>query len=227
MEQPTFYPYLSGRDNLRYLQGIGGYSNSTYIDHLLGKVGLADRANSKFRTYSLGMKQRLGLAYALLGDPELLILDEPTNGMDPAGMAEVRDLIRKLGDDGHTVLLSSHLLSEVEQVCEGVAILSGGRLIAQGDVKELVGGRGGVRIRTTDDVRAAEIVASLDWVSEVVVQDGGLMVTAPPDRSSEISAALSERDIHISEIIQTRESLEEYFLKVTGGDTQSSEEQMP
>ena len=94
-------------------------------------------------------------------------------------------------------------------------------------MKELVGGRGGVRIRTTDDVRAAEIVASLDWVSEVVVQDGGLMVTAPPERSSDISAELSERGIHISEIIQTRESLEEYFLKVTGGDTQSSEEQMP
>lgn len=173
------------------------------------------------------MKQRLGLAYALLGDPELLILDEPTNGMDPAGMAEVRDLIRKLGDDGHTVLLSSHLLSEVEQVCDGVAILSRGRLIAQGDVKELVGGRGGIRIRTTDDVRAAEIVASLDWVSEVVAQDGGLMVTAPPNRSFEISAALSERGIHISEIIQTRESLEEYFLKVTGEDTRSSGEQMP
>ena len=226
IELPAFYPYLSGRDNLRYLQGIGGFSSSAHVDSLLGKVGLADRADSKFRTYSLGMKQRLGLAYALLGDPELLILDEPTNGMDPAGMAEVRDLIRKLGDDGHTVLLSSHLLSEVEQVCGGVAILSRGRLIAQGDVKELVGGRGGVRIRTTDDVRAAEIVASLDWVSEVVVQDGGLMVTAPPDRSFKISAALSERGIYISEIIQTRESLEEYFLKVTGEDTRPSGEQM-
>ena len=138
VETPAFYPYLSGRDNLAYFQGIAGRSNAAELDDLLEKVGLADRADSRYRTYSLGMKQRLGLAYALLGDPELLFLDEPTNGMDPAGMAEVRDLIRSLGTGGRTVLLSSHLLHEVEQVCDSVAILSKGKLIAQGDVEDLV-----------------------------------------------------------------------------------------
>ena len=106
VETPSFYPYLSGRDNLAYYQGITGRGNRKELDDLLSKVGLADRAKSRFRTYSLGMKQRLGLAYALLGDPELLFLDEPTNGMDPAGMAEVRDMIRGLGTGGRTVLLS-------------------------------------------------------------------------------------------------------------------------
>ena len=134
VETPSFYPYLSGRDNLAYYQGISGRGDRKELDHLLRKVGLADRANSRFRTYSLGMKQRLGLAYAFLGDPELLFLDEPTNGMDPAGMAEVREMIRGLGTGDRTVLLSSHLLHEVEQVCDSVAILSKGKLIAQGKV---------------------------------------------------------------------------------------------
>ena len=191
MESPTFYPHLSGRDNLRYLQGIAGPSNPAYVDHLPAMVGLAERGDAKFRTYSLGMKQRLGLAYALLGDLELLVLDEPTNGMDPAGMAEVRDLIRELGREGHTVLLSSHLLHELEQVCDTVAIMSRGRLIAQGAVQELLAGRGAVRIRTTDDGKAAEIAASLPWVSDVRPEDGALVVMAPPERSPDISAALA------------------------------------
>ena len=136
VESPAFYPYLSGRNNLRFFQGISGRGQPDEIDRLLETVGLSERAESKFRTYSLGMKQRLGLAYALLGDPDLLILDEPTNGMDPAGMVEVRELIRGLGNDGHTILLSSHLLNEVEQMCDSVAILSRGKLIVQGSVKE-------------------------------------------------------------------------------------------
>ena len=204
VESPTFYPYLSGRANLKFFQGVGGNNDPDGPDRLLDLVGLAERADSEFQTYSLGMKQRLGLAYALLGNPELLILDEPTNGMDPSGMVEVRQLIRKLGDDGHTVLLSSHLLGEVEQVCDGVAILSRGRLIAQGNVKDLVGGRGGVRIRTTDDARATGILLALDWVAEVTTEDGGLMVIAPPERSSEISAALSAHDIQFSEMVGPR-----------------------
>ena len=129
VETPTFYPYLSGRANLKYFEGISRRGSRDEVDRLLELVGLTGRAGSKFRTYSLGMKQRLGLAYALLGDPELLFLDEPTNGMDPAGMAEVRGLISRLGAEGRTILLSSHLLNEVEQVCDSVAILSNGRLI--------------------------------------------------------------------------------------------------
>ena len=132
VETPAFYPYLSGRRNLAYFQGITGKGNRAELDSLLDTVGLGTRAGDKFQNYSLGMKQRLGLAYALLGDPEILILDEPTNGMDPAGMAEIRDLVRRLGTGGRTVLLSSHLLHEVEMVCDSVAILSRGKLIAQG-----------------------------------------------------------------------------------------------
>ena len=225
VESPTFYPYLSGRDNLRFFQGIAGPGSSDAISRLLDTVGLAGRADSKFRTYSLGMKQRLGIAYALLGDPELLILDEPTNGMDPAGMAEVRELIGKLGHDGCTVLLSSHLLHEVEQVCDSVAILSHGRLIAQGAVKELLSGRGALRLKTTDDRKAAQLVSSLTWISGVRTEEGQLVVVAPPERSSEISAALAEQGIHISEMAQTRESLEEYFLEVTREDLSQSVEE--
>ena len=130
VEMPSFYPYMSGRRNLVYFQGVSQRGAPGDIDGLLDRVGLLDRADDKFHTYSLGMKQRLGLTYALLGDPELLFLDEPTNGMDPEGMAEIRDLIRSLGTGDRTVLLSSHLLHEVEQVCDSVTILSRGKLIA-------------------------------------------------------------------------------------------------
>ena len=144
VEEPSFYPYLSGRNNLRYFQGICGDASSQDVDRLLELVGLSERANSKFNTYSMGMKQRLGIAYALLGDPEVLFFDEPTNGLDPAGMNEVRSLIRRLGSSGSTVLLSSHLLYEVEQVCDSVAILSRGRLVAQGNVHQILKERDGV-----------------------------------------------------------------------------------
>ena len=147
VEEPNFYPYLSGRDNLRYFQGIAGSGALGEVDHLLEMVGLSDRANSKVSTYSLGMKQRLGIAYTLLGDPDMLLLDEPTNGLDPAGMAEVRDLIRHLGGSGRAVLLSSHVLHEVEQVCDSLAILSNGKLIAQGGVADLLRSRARERIR--------------------------------------------------------------------------------
>ena len=220
VETPSFYPYLSGRDNLAYFQGIIGKKNSTELDNLLEMVGLADRAGSRFRTYSLGMKQRLGLAYALLGDPELLFLDEPTNGMDPAGMAEVRDMIRGLGTGGRTVLLSSHLLHEVEQVCDSVAILSKGRLIAQGTVSDLVHSRGGgqVRLRTTDNAKAVEILSALDWVADVTLDGESVLVTAPSERSSELSATLGRAEIYVTEMAAEEMSLEQYFLDVTGND---------
>ena len=184
VETPSFYPYLSGRRNLAYFQGISGRGSPSEIDALLDRVSLLARADSRFQTYSLGMKQRLGIAYALLGDPELLFLDEPTNGMDPEGMAEIRDLILSLGTDGRTVLLSSHLLNEVEQVCDSVTILSKGRLIAQGEVAELIQSRGREQIRasTTDDARAVEILTALDWVEDVTPKDGSLMVAAPHER---------------------------------------------
>ncbi len=218
IETPSFYPYLSGRRNLTYFQGISGRGDPGQLTGLLERVGLAERANDKFQTYSLGMKQRLGLAYSLLGDPELLFLDEPTNGMDPAGMAEVRDLIRGLGTEGRTVLLSSHLLNEVEQVCDSLAILSRGKLIAQGDVAALLRGSGQIRLHTTDDAKAAEILAALDWVEDVVQENGALILNAASERSWEVTAVLSRSQVYVAEMTASQRSLEEYFLDVTGHD---------
>ena len=225
VETPSFYPYLSGRDNLAYYQGITGRGNRKELDDLLSKVGLADRAKSRFRTYSLGMKQRLGLAYALLGDPELLFLDEPTNGMDPAGMAEVRDMIRGLGTGGRTVLLSSHLLHEVDQVCDSVAILSKGKLIAQGKVADLVHTRAGerVRLRTTDNAKAIEVLSALEWVGDVTIDGESVVVTAPSERSSELSSALGRAEVYVTEMAADEMSLEQYFLEITGDGKKDAE----
>ena len=218
VETPSFYPYLSGRRNLAYFQGVSGRGSPRELDELLDKVGLLQRADSKFHTYSLGMKQRLGLAYALLGDPEILFLDVPTNGMDPEGTAEIREMIRELGTGGRTVLLSSHLLHEVEQVCDSVTIISKGKLIAQGPVAELVASRRGeqVRVRTTDNDEARQILLALDWVESVTDGDGDLLVNAPIQRSWELTAALSRSEVYVTEMGPVRVSLEEYFLEVTG-----------
>ena len=217
IETPTFYPYMSGRNNLAYFQGISGRGNPDELDSLLEQVGLASRGDDKFQTYSLGMKQRLGLAYTLLGDPELLLLDEPTNGMDPAGMAEVRELVRSMGDENRTVILSSHLLNEVEQVCDSVAILSHGRLIAQGDVAELLQERGRpqVRLRTNNNAKALDILNALSWVDGVNPDNGYLIAGVESDRSWEITAALSRNEVYVSEMIPAQMSLEQYFLDVT------------
>lgn len=218
VETPSFYPYLSGYNNLAFFQGISGKGSSDELDQLLGKVGLASRGKDSFKTYSLGMKQRLGLAYALLGSPDLLFLDEPTNGMDPAGMAEVRDLIRSLATGGRTILLSSHLLNEVEMVCDSVGILSKGNLIAQGKVADLIQTGEQIRIGTTDNAKALEILSGLDWVTEAVSDDQGLLITAPSDRSAELSIALNQSQVYVSSMVTVRTSLEEYFLEVTGND---------
>lgn len=218
IETPSFYPYLSGRQNLEYFQGVSGKGDRQELDTLLDKVGLLQRADDRYQTYSLGMKQRLGIAYALLGDPELLFLDEPTNGMDPAGMAEIRDLIKQLGAEGRTILLSSHLLHEVELVCDSVAILAKGKLIAQGNVKELVHPQEQVQLRTTSNEQAYQILTSLDWVQGAVVENGHLVVTAPVERSWELTAALSRSQVYVTEMWPLQISLEEYFLDVTAED---------
>ena len=224
VETPAFYPYLSGRQNLAYFQGISGRGEPSELDELLERVGLASRGGDRFQTYSLGMKQRLGLAYAMLGDPELLFLDEPTNGMDPEGMAEVRELVRGLGTGGRTVLLSSHLLHEVEQVCDSVTIISRGRLIAQGAVADLLRARRReqVRVKTTDDDRARETLSVLEWVEDVAVEAGSLLVTAPISRSGDLTSALSGAGVSVTEMAPVQTSLEEYFLEVTGDDSEGA-----
>jgi len=222
-ESPAFYPYLSGRANLQYFQGIIRRDASGEVERLLEMVGLADRAGSKFSTYSQGMKQRLSVAYALLGDPELLFLDEPTNGLDPAGMAEVRDLIRRLSGEGRTVLLSSHLLHEVEQVCDRVAIMSRGQLIAQGAIRDLLRRRGAVRLSSADDTKAAAIISALPWVAGVTAERGYLIAEAPPERSWELTKALAEEGVAVKEMSPVETSLERYFLEVTGDDIVSKQ----
>ncbi len=225
IESPAFYPYLSGFQNLKYYQIISGGGSEEEIESLIDRVGLAGRGNDRFRTYSLGMKQRLGIAYALLGDPDLVFLDEPTNGLDPEGMIEVRELIRSLGDGNRTVLLSSHLLHEVEQVCDSVTIISKGRLIAQGEVSQLVAMSGSeqIRTKTTDNSKARQILSDLDWVEDVDTHEDSLLVTAPIERSSELTAALARSEVYVAEMVPVRRSLEEYFLEVTGDGKEISQ----
>jgi ABC-2 type transport system ATP-binding protein len=224
VETPTFYPYLSGRANLLYFQGIGRRGTPADVDRLLELVDLGKRAGSKYATYSLGMKQRLGIACALLGDPELVFLDEPTNGLDPAGVVEVRELIRDLGKGGRTVVLSSHLLAETELVCDNVAVLSRGKLIAQGSIEELLRRHDELRVRTTDDVKARALLAGMRWVESVEPREGGLVVAAPQARAWEISRDLAAHQIYVNELIPVHRSLEEFFMEITGTDPATGKE---
>jgi ABC-2 type transport system ATP-binding protein len=224
VESPTFYPYLSGRQNLRYFQGISQRGAPADVDRLLDLVDLGKRAGSRFGSYSLGMKQRLGIANALLGDPELVFLDEPTNGLDPAGVVEVRELIRELGSGGRTVILSSHLLAETELVCDNVAVLSRGKLIAQGTIQQLLREHDAMRLRTTDDTKALSTLATLSWVESVEQQDGELLVTAPKERTWEISRALAHQSVYVKELVPVHRSLEEFFMEITGTDPTTGRE---
>ena len=224
IEYPSFYPYLTGRENLVYFQGILGRGSSDDIDSLLERVGLAERGDYRFSTYSLGMKQRLGLAFALLGDPDVLFLDEPTNGMDPAGMAEVRELVRQLCADGRTVLLASHLLNEVEQMCDSVLIMSNGTLITQGDVPDILRAGDQVRLKTTDNAQAVSILAALKWVGDVRMEGGEVLVSAPSERSADISTVLGRAGVYVIEASSGRGGLERYFLDVTGDAAGSTRE---
>ncbi len=218
VESPTFYPYLSGRANLRYFQAIGRRGSPKDIDRLLDLVDLGKRADSKFGTYSLGMKQRLGVACALLGDPDLVFLDEPTNGLDPAGVVEVRELIRGLGKGGRTIVLSSHLLAEAELVCDHVAVLAKGKLIVQGNIKQLLHEKDSFWLSTTDDVAAAALLATLPAVENVVAGQGELVVTAPPARAAEITRALAGAGIYVTKLVPIRHTLESFFMDITGTD---------
>jgi ABC-type multidrug transport system ATPase subunit len=218
VESPTFYPYLSGRANLRYFQGIGRRGSPADIDRLLELVDLGKRADSKFATYSLGMKQRLGIACALLGEPDLVFLDEPTNGLDPAGVVEVRELIRDLGKGGRTIVLSSHLLAETELVCDHVAVLARGKLIVQGTITELLHEKDSFWLGTTDDAAAAMLLGTLPAVEKVVRGEGELVVTAPPARAAEITRALAQAGIYVTKLVPIRHTLESFFMEITGTD---------
>jgi ABC-type multidrug transport system ATPase subunit len=213
VEAPAFYPYLSGRDNLRVLARYAGVGEDR-VETVLDEVRLSDRASDRSSKYSLGMKQRLGVAAALLKDPELLILDEPTNGLDPAGMADMRELIRSLGKGRRTVLLSSHLMAEVEQVCDRVGVIRDGSLIAEGTVATLRG-RAGLRVRAEPLAEAARLVGELPGVDAVTTVDGRLDVTVDTARAPAINHALVHAGIAVSELYAETASLEDVFLELT------------
>jgi ABC-2 type transport system ATP-binding protein len=213
IESPAFYPYLSGRDNLRVVARYAGVPKKR-IEEVLGIVDLTSRARDKFSTYSLGMKQRLGVAAALLKDPELLILDEPTNGLDPAGMSDMRELIKNLGRGERTVLLSSHLLGEVEQICDRVGVISGGAVISEGTVGELRG-RGSVLVKANPLDRAREHAEKLLGPERVEESDGMLRLDADAAAVAGINRELVNASIEVSEIRLAERTLEEVFLEMT------------
>jgi len=200
IETPAFYPFLSGRDNLEVMALHAGIPERR-IGEVLAEVDLADRAGDRFSAYSLGMKQRLGVAAALLKDPELLILDEPTNGLDPAGMTEMRALIRGLGREDRTVILSSHLMAEVEQVCDRVGVIRRGRLITEGTVDTLRG-PAKLRLRTTANDRATTFLSQLGGMTAVVAHGNRLVVDVEVSRAAEINRALVEVGIDVAELAE-------------------------
>jgi ABC-type multidrug transport system ATPase subunit len=214
VEVPAFYPYLSGRDNLRVMARYNG-ATSARIEAVLKQVELSDRAHHKFKTYSTGMKQRLGVAAALLKDPELLILDEPTSGLDPQGTVDMRALIRGIASQGRTVLLSSHLLNEVEQICNRVGVVVRGHLVAEGTVDELRG-RGGLVVRAAPADKARAV---LDQVApgQVHTTNGRFALTVDPAQAAMINRRLVESGVEVSELREVERSLEEVFLQLTEG----------
>jgi ABC-2 type transport system ATP-binding protein len=214
VEEPAFYPFLSGRDNLRVLARFAGLSEDG-IDAALDAVDLLGRGGNRFKTYSQGMRQRLGVAAALLKDPDLLILDEPTNGLDPAGMAEMRSLIRGLGSGDRTVLLSSHMLGEVQQICDRVGVISRGALIAEGAVDELRG-RGSVLVRAAPLAAARERAERLLGTGRVEVLDGTLRLESDPADTPRINRELVLAGVEVSEIRPVERTLEDVFLELTG-----------
>jgi ABC-2 type transport system ATP-binding protein len=215
IETPAFYPYLSGYSNLKSLAiTLGGITNAR-IDEMLELVGLRDRGRDPYKTYSLGMKQRLGIASTLLRDPELIILDEPTNGLDPAGTREVRELIPRLAREGHAIFLCSHLLHEVQAVSDRVAIVKKGRMVAQGTVAELLGTGQYLRIRAADNEALTRALGGVSFVTGVERIDGFVRAAAPTDRAAELNQALATLGIYVSELSPWETDLESVFLGLT------------
>ncbi|MEM9679168.1 MAG: ATP-binding cassette domain-containing protein [Bacteroidota bacterium] len=215
IERPNFYPYMTAVQNLKLICKIKGVDYSK-VDEKLEVVGLLERKNSKFRTYSLGMKQRLAIASALLNDPEILILDEPTNGLDPQGIHQIREIIKTIANNGTTILLASHLLDEVEKVCTHVVVLRKGEKLYSGRVDEMISSHGFFELKTD---KQSELLSLLDKdmnFGNVKVEDD--LITAflnEPMEASEFNATMFEKGIVLSHLVKRKESLEEQFLQLT------------
>ncbi len=213
LETPNFYPYLSGFDNLRIVAAIKRTTRRR-VDEVLEIVGLYDRRRDRFQTYSLGMKQRLALAATLLGDPELLILDEPANGLDPQGMSEVRDVILALAERGKTVFLSSHLLFEVERTCTHVAILKKGRVLRHGSIADILGGTA-VLLRGNDTEALRAAVASYPAATAAMMTPEGVVARLTDDDTGALNRFLAGQGVFVSYLAPHRASLEDAFLDLT------------
>ncbi len=216
VETPQFYEYLSGRENLRILGTMSGGVDDKRIDEILDLVDLLDRGKDKVRKYSHGMKQRLGIAQALLSKPELIILDEPTSGLDPQGMKEIRDLIKNLTEmEQLTIFISSHLLHEVEQICNRVAIINLGKLITQRGIDKLFEGEEEIiKVRVSDREEALALLREQDWIENVRLNEQNLEVRIGASKIADMNALLVQNGFKVSALIPERGTLEDYYIKI-------------
>jgi ABC-2 type transport system ATP-binding protein len=214
VEAPSFATRMSGRRNLELLAGVDGIGPAI-VRTVLERVGLAERGDDAVRTYSLGMKQRLGIAAALMKDPEVLILDEPANGLDPAGIKEVRELLKELGAEGRTVFVSSHILSEVQQMADRVAIVAHGRAVVSGPVHEVLASRrrAGLLVRVDDPGRAAAVLSAAGIAA--AVEDGMVRAHVEAEEGARVTRALAEKEVYLSELRPDETDLETVFLELT------------
>src|SRR5579885_964143 len=218
VETPALYTYLSGRANLRAVGSALGGVPASRIDYVLELVGLRERQKDRVRTYSLGMKQRLGVALALLQDPDVLILDEPANGLDPAGIVEMRDLMHRLSAEGKTVFISSHLLTEVQQICTRVAIINLGKLVTVSSIGELTQSHGEFSVTLDRPQEALALVQSQPWGKNARLDaNGALITTAPNNRGRELNLFLVKAGFAPDTLTQATQDLEEVFLRLTNG----------
>lgn len=221
VEEPRFAPDLTARRSLQLLAGLAGIGEER-VDAVLEQVDLASRARNRVATYSLGMRHRLGIAAALLKEPELLVLDEPSNGLDPAGIVDMRELIRRLSGSGTTVLLSSHILAEVQQLCTSVTIIGEGAVLATGEVDSLLGeGTAQTRIEIADATAAAGVLTEAGYA---VRESRGALLVEGHEHPEEISRALAARDLYPSGISAVRPDLEDFFMKLTGHRPDAAED---
>jgi len=227
VEAPQFYPYLSGRTNLRMCAAYDGGDARDLVDEMLRTVDLGDRGGDRVGNYSHGMKQRLGIAAALLRRPQLLLLDEPTTGLDPAGMRDMKILVRRLSSEGITVMLSSHQMADVEELCNRVAIINRGRILYEGAVAELKRSLGTwYRVRTSDVEGARRVADSLD-LADVTVEDGGLRFSAEEPLVEQFTIALGRAGIGVHALVPQQATLEELFFQLTESDGQAVAEPAP
>ena len=216
IERPNFYPYMTAEENLKLVCKIKGIDYSK-VTEKLEVVGLLERKDSKFNTFSLGMKQRLAIASALLNDPEILILDEPTNGLDPQGIHQIRDIIKHIASQGTTILLASHLLDEVEKVCTHVVVLRKGEILYSGTVAGMASGNGYIEVQAADTKALIAALETYPLIDRIVEADGKVEIYSKTDiDTSLLNQFLVSKSIYLNHLVQRKNSLEDHFLQLTG-----------